>query len=35
MEVRESTKVVLGDIPQKGVVQCSLDSCLLLSSFLA
>ena len=28
-EVRESTRVVLGDIPKK-VVRCSLDSCLLL-----
>ena len=35
MEVRESTRVVSGGIPQKGVVWCSLDSCLLLSSFFA
>ena len=34
-EVGESTRVVLGDIQNKGVVQCSLDSCLLLSSFFA
>ena len=34
-EVRESTRVVLGDIPQTGLVQYSLDSCLLLSSFFA
>ena len=33
--VRESTRVVLGDIPKKGVVRCSLDSCLLLSSIFA
>ena len=26
MEVRESTRVVLGDVPQKGVVRCSLDA---------
>ena len=31
----ESARVVLGDIPQKGVVRRSLDSCLLLSSFFA
>ena len=30
-EFRESKRVVSGDIPQKGVVRCSLDSCLLLS----
>ena len=35
IEVRESARVVLGDSPQKGVVRCSLDSCLLLSSFFA
>ena len=34
-EVRESTRVVLGNIRQKGVARCSLDSCLLLSSFFA
>ena len=32
---RESTGVDLGDIPKKGVVRCSLDSCLLLSLFFA
>ena len=35
IEVRESTRVVLWDIQQRGVVRCSLDSCLLLSSFFA
>ena len=30
IEIRESTSVVLGDIPQKGVVRCSLDFCLSL-----
>ena len=35
IEVRESTRVVLEDIPKKEVVRCSLDSCLLLSSFFA
>ena len=34
IKVRESTRVVLGDIP-KGVVWCSLDSRLLLSPFFA
>ena len=33
IEVRESTRVVLGDIPKQEVVRCSPDSCLLLSSF--
>ena len=28
-EVRESTRVVLGDVPKKGEGRCSLDSCLL------
>ena len=35
IEVRESTTVVSVDIPQKGVVRCSLDTCLLLSWFSA
>ena len=37
IEVRESARVVLGDMTsqQMGVVRCSLDSCLLLSSFFA
>ena len=35
IKVRESTRVVLGDIQKKGVARCSLDSCLLLSSFFA
>ena len=35
IEVRESTTVVLGDIQNKRVVRCSLDSCLSLSSFFA
>ena len=33
IEVRESARVALEDINEKGVVRCSLDSCLLLSSF--
>ena len=33
IEVRESTRVVLGDIPQQGVVRCALDSFLLLTSW--
>ena len=35
IEVRESARGVIGDIPKKGVVRYSLDSCLLLSSFFA
>ena len=35
IEVGESTRVVLGDIPQNGLARCSLDSRLLLSSFFA
>ena len=35
IEFRESPRVVSGDIPKNRVVLCSLDSCLLLSSFFA